>query len=166
MATMTHAHTETRRSTWIPWLFVAAFLVVAAANGVLILVATSTFNGLTTENAFVEGLAFNKTLDDAAHQERLGWIVTPSFRGDGPRHGIFEVSLRAPDGTILTGASATLALVRPTQEGFDFDVPLADRGQGRHGADLEFPLSGIWDVRVTVTRDGDTIRQTRRIVVP
>lgn len=156
---------DPRRGRWIPWVFVAAFLVVVAANGVLVAIATSTFNGLTTDNAFTEGLAFNDTLDDAADQARLGWVMVPSFRADGGQAGELAVAATAPNGSALTGATVTAWLTRPTQAGFDFAVDLAARGAGRYGATIAFPLPGVWDARIELARDGHVVRQVRRLVV-
>ncbi len=51
---------------YIPWLFVAFFAVVLAANGALIAIALGSFTGLTTEHAYDKGLAYNRTLGDGA----------------------------------------------------------------------------------------------------
>ena len=166
---MNHAVADTpphpRRSSWIPWVFVGAFLVVVAANGVLVAIAVSTFNGLATENAYMEGLAYNRTLDQAADQARLGWTVTPSFRPAGDLVGDLTLIASGATGAPLTGATVTVALSRPTQAGHDFVVTLEALEPGHYGAAIAFPLPGVWDARVEVARDGRVWHQVRRIVV-
>lgn len=152
---------EVRRAGWIPWTFVGAFVLVLLANGALVYFAASTYNGLTSDDAYAEGLAFNRTLDEAAAQARLGWTIEPSFDGR-----TFTVRAAARDGTALLGAAVTVDFVRPTQAGFDFQAALPALGDGAYGAAIAFAMPGLWDARIAVARDGHVLRQTRRIVAP
>ena len=152
---------EARRGAWIPWVFVGAFALVLVANGALVYLATATFNGLTSENAYVEGLAFNRALDEAAAQARLAWTIEPAFDGT-----TFTVRAAARDGSPLLGATVTVDFVRPTLAGHDFAAALPGLGDGTYAAPVVFVLPGVWDARIAIARDGHVVRQTRRIVAP
>ncbi|MEX2647677.1 MAG: FixH family protein [Alphaproteobacteria bacterium] len=154
-----------RGSGWIPWVFAGAFGLVVAANGALVYLATSTFNGLVTENAYQEGVAFNRMLERADDQARTAWSVEPSFSAKGGMTGELTLVVATRDGAPLTGAVATVRFVRPIQEGYDFDASLASRGDGRYGATVTFPLPGLWDAHVTIERDGRVHGLVRRLVV-
>ena len=64
-----------RRSLWIPAVFVGAMGLVVAVNGIMVYFATSTFPGLDTDKAYVQGLAYNETLREARASDALGWTA-------------------------------------------------------------------------------------------
>ena len=73
------------RGRWIPWLFVGLFLLVFAVNGVMIWYALSSWTGLAANEAYDQGLTYNRNLAAAARQAQLGWRpqLTVRTAGDG-----------------------------------------------------------------------------------
>ena len=51
----------------------AFFGLIIAVNATFVYLSLSTWTGLVSSNAYVEGLAYNATLEDAARQRQLGW---------------------------------------------------------------------------------------------
>jgi nitrogen fixation protein FixH len=151
-------------SAWIPWVFAGGFGLVVAANGALVWLASSTFNGLVTENAYQEGLAYNRTLDEAEHQARLAWSIAPAFASEGSLVGRLDLEASTALGPLI-GANALARLVRPTQARHDFDVVLSPSAAGRYGARIVFPLPGVWDAHITLERDGRSFNLVRRLFV-
>ena len=160
------ASEDHRRDRWIPWVFVGLFAVVLAANGTLVYFAAASWTGLETEQYYIKGLAYNRTLDGVARQRELGWkgqlVLRPVAKGD------FELVVDLHDalGRGLSGGTVQAAFVRPTHTGYDFSLKLADRGKGRYRAAVAPPLPGQWDVRVTILHPFGEYRMTRRLMVP
>jgi nitrogen fixation protein FixH len=150
---------------WIPWTFVAFFLVVFAVNGVMVTVAFTTWTGVTIQNPYERGRAYNDVLAAVRAQEALGWRADLRFEGGNPTHGRLGLTLADRDGRPLPGAVVRARFVRPSHQGFDFELPLLEREAGRYGAAFELPLPGLWEVRVHAVRAGQSYRLTDRIVV-
>lgn len=154
-----------REDRWIPWTFVAFFVVLAAVNAVLVVMAVKSWPGVESANAYEEGLAYNRTLEEARRQEALGWRYGFAFRQAGPRLARIEVSLHDRAGAPLAQAEVSARLVRPTSEGRDFDVDLVGDGSGRFAADVAVPLPGLWEVRIAAVHPSGTYRRIERVVL-
>lgn len=150
---------------YIPWMFVAFFLVVVAANATMIWLATSTFTGVQTENHFIQGIRYNETLEAAKAQAERGWKVDFTFAAPGGQKGAVDLSLRDRHGNLLSGSTVVLSFVRPTTKGFDFDLQPTYLGDGRWRADVDLPLPGVWDVRVRIEHPTGDYQDEKRIWV-
>lgn len=157
---------DSRLSRLIPWMFVGAFAVVAAVNGVMIAFALDTFSGVTTEQAYEEGLAYNKTLAAARAQEKLGWKCAIDLDARSRHDARLAASLSDRSGAPVTGAEITAHFVRPTHDGFDSQVRLSETGIGHYEAQTSLALAGQWDVVVTASHDGASYQETKRVFVP
>ncbi len=154
---------------WVPLAFGAFCLAVLAANGAMIALAVATWPGLETADAFRKGIGYNAALSAAREQEALGWRVELDFRPTGARRGRVELRLADAAGRPVERAAVSADLVRPARQGHDF-AALLERdpaaGRGVHALEAEFPLSGVWDVRLRVEDGPKTYQTTRRIFVP
>lgn len=153
------------RHGWIPWSFVAFFLMVFAANGVMIFIAVDTWTGVSTDDAYRKGLAYNRELAAARSQQDAGWQVGFSFTQIDARRGRIEVDLRDREGRPLEGAGLHANVRRPTHQGHDFVAELSALGDGGYGADIDLPLSGQWHIQVLVTHPDGTYQLDERILV-
>lgn len=161
--------TEEQRGRYIPWLFVAGFAVVIAANVTMMTFAIDSFSGLETRDSFRRGVGYNDVLAVQDRQNALGWQVDLEFvsageAGDGAR-GRLLLSLADAEGQPLSGATVEARFVRPTHAGVDFDLPLPGIADGRYGAEVAVPLKGVWDVRLTISRDGQPYYSAERLFV-
>ncbi|WP_445599632.1 FixH family protein [Azospirillum sp. A39] len=153
------------RGWYIPWLFVAFFLLVFTANGFMVYIATSTYNGLETENHFVKGILYNKSLEGARAQAERGWQVDLAFAPTEALKGIVAVTLHDKHGNLLRDSTVTVRFIRPTAEGHDFETELPYLGEGRYAKPVELPLPGQWDMRLTIVHGGDDFQDQQRIFV-
>lgn len=164
--------TKTRpRGWWYPYIFVACFGVVLAVNGTLAYFATTTFTGLSTDNAYEKGRLYNQNLALAKAQDAMGWSVdskiVPASTLDAAKVDI-AITYRDRDGKPVDGLTVTAAMVRPTIAGYDHEEPLPalDR-PGTYGGVFALPLAGVWDVDVAAVGDGGIAYQhAQRIVIP
>lgn len=150
---------------WIPWLFVGMFAVIIAVNGTMVSIALSSWTGLTTQNHYLEGLAYNQRLAAAEAQEALGWEL--ALRSEAPGASRLAVAFDARDaaGEPLYADYLRVAFVRPTHEGHDFEVTLQPRGAGHFETDVEMPLPGVWDLRLLLVRGAEAYQVTERVFV-
>lgn len=142
------------------------FILVFMANGVLVYLANSSWNGVVTTDHYQKGLAYDQVLAAQARQEALGWQgeLTPRFPG-GQRVE-FAFSLRDRDSAPLEGGAVTILLFRPTLAGHDREVTLREEAPGRYTGGVAAPLPGWWEVRLSAVREGESYRMSHRIQVP
>ena len=154
-----------RAGRWIPWLFVVGFLVVFAANGIMITLAFQSWTGLGTERPYERGIHYNDNLAAARKQHKLGWHHELKLEPQAPQSARLVVALTDDSQQPVFADTVTAQLFRPTHEGWDFETVLDGRGAGRYSADLEFPLSGQWDVRLVARRGADSYQARQRVLV-
>lgn len=152
------------RDRWIPWMFVAFFGVVVAANGIMVYFAMASFTGLQTQDTYRKGLDYNATLAAERAQDALGWTVVADFTEHGAQGGLLSVRVADGDGAPLDDATVSARLVRPTQSGYDRDIALAPAGAGLYEAEVDLPLAGQWEIRTRIQHGSDEYRTERRIV--
>lgn len=158
--------TTQRQAYWIPAVFVGAMLLVIAVNIVMVFFATSTFPGLDTDKAYVQGLAYNETLKEAAASEALGWQAKAEIAEGGD----LILSLQNAEGQPVTGMDLRGQMVRTATTSMDRVITFTPAmGQpGRYLAALDLPANGLWELRVagTVTATGVVWQWNDRIMVP
>ncbi len=151
--------------SWIPWLFVAFFGVVLAANLTMVWIGYASWTGLVTDRAYDEGLQYDRVLDALERQRRLGWQVEIEAALEHGLDGRLTMRAREADGRPLEGARARVRFVRPTLEGHDFTIELKPRGEGRYAADFTLPLAGVWDLHLELRRGADRFLAVERAVL-
>lgn len=146
---------------YIPWMIVGFFLVVAFFDGIFVYLATSTHTGVVTDHAYQRGLDYNDTVAAANKQENLGWETSL----DLVANSTLMLSLKDDSAAPINGARVYAEVMRPTQDGFDFEVPLEPSGAGEYSAPVDFPMVGQWDVRVFVEWKQEQYQLNKRLVV-
>ena len=151
---------------WYPWIFVAMFGVVVAANGALVWLARASFSGLTDEGAYDKGIGYNRALEGAAAQAKLGWRADVAFVPFSAGKGAVEARLADREGKPLDGLELEILIRRPAEAGLDRRLTLVPQGAGLFRAEVTLPKSGQWLVRVHAYRGADVFQQETRIIVP
>lgn len=146
-------------------LVLAFFAVVFLANGAFVWLALTSWTGIDTENAYVEGLNYDETLRRAARQRALGWRLEHVLAGDRAGRRL-EVRLSDRDGFPVGGVEVGAELRRPTHQAEDVRLTLGADGEGRFRSDAFALAPGQWDLVVRVGRGGETLyRRDARIWV-
>lgn len=148
------------RSRYIPWLFVAAFAVVIAVNGIMIWFAVGSFSGLYADSAREQGLHYNEVVIEQKARDALGWKVDAAWDAGNRR---LDVALRHADGSALSGASIEAALVRPVEKRAPLPVAMGELGDGQFAGYVSLPARGNWDLEIEVAADGHRYGFTRRM---
>jgi len=161
---MKRTRTREIRGRHVLMALLGFFGLIVAVNGVFIYFAIDSWTGLTTEHAYVKGLAYNETLRAAETQERLGWNAAIDVAEGGEA---LVVRLTDEKGRALDDLDVSAELLRPTHEGYDREVALDFIGEGRYRTALDLPLEGQWDLRLFARRQGlPTFRVDQRLWVP
>lgn len=153
------------RGSWIPWLFVAFFVLVVAVNGTMIWLAMSSWTGLAANQAYDKGLQYNRNLEAAHRQAALGW--QPRLTARLVTDATVEAELQVTDarGQLLLGAAVVAEFERPTSEGADFRVVLSPASLGAYRASFELPMIGAWNAHVTIRRGDDLYVHEQRLML-
>ena len=150
---------------WIPGLFVLGFAVMLAANGTMAWVAVGSFGGLATADYYDRGRTYNRTLEMARDMAAMGWSAELATAPAGDGRFTVEVRLSTRDSAPLSGAEVVARFVRPSDDDDDFEVVLAPRGDGLWQAEVAPPVTGLWQVRLFASRDGDLFATEKRVVL-
>ncbi len=154
------------RDRWIPLSFVAAMGLVVAVNAAMVTIALRTDNGLTRDDPFARGLAYNRVLAEAERQGATGWQFDVALRPAGA--GTARLTVRATDraGLPLETARVEGELVWPIEKRDAVPVSLGEGEPGFYAATVALPRRGQWDVHLVVRRAGETVELRQRAVVP
>ncbi len=150
---------------YIPWIFVGGFLIVFAVNGLMIYFATSTFNGLETEDYFLKGIHYDQDIAGAKAQKDRAWKVDLAFVSEAPGKGRVTLNLRDKDGALLKDAKVRIKFIRPTMQGYDRTIQPESAGDGRYVAAIDLPLPGVWDMRIAIDHASGDYQDQQRIMV-
>ena len=150
--------------SWIPYSFFGFFAVIFIANGIMLYFALGTWTGLTTENSYQEGLAYNERLAERDRQAAMGWQVSFQAVPDRPGHAVFDLELADGRGIPVTAASVAVTITRPTHEGHDFTTVLTHQGGGRYAGEADLPLPGQWQVDLLIDEPRGPYRLSERLV--
>ena len=130
------------------------FLIIFAANGVLVYYALDSWSGLETENPYQKGIAYNQDIAKARDQEKAGYSVSIKITPSPERVIGMKITALNRDGQPLTGKKLKVKLVRPAKEGFDQVPRIYENSPGEYSGQVQLPLPGIWDIKLDVY-DGD-----------
>ncbi|MGB0697581.1 MAG: FixH family protein [Rhodospirillaceae bacterium] len=173
-----------QRGWWIPYTFVGGFLVVLAVNLTLLYFAVSTFSGLETDKAYVEGLKYNDKIAAEDAQVALGWTMNVTLAQDGapvmvpPAAGseqkepvemfpaALSIAVTDKAGQPVPGLTIEAKIQRPTQAKMDLSAVMVEDASRTYVSRVNLPSLGVWQV-VLVASQGDEVvfRQRERIVL-
>lgn len=155
-----------RKSLWIPWLIVPFFAVIFIVNGIMVDEALTTWRGVETDHPYEDGNAYQKVLDAAHKQAKLGWQVHLALDAADRNHANIAVTMRDKTGAPIYGAKVHARIIRPVQEGYDSEVLLREMGNGRYAAETAIPLPGQWDIVIAAWQDGNEYQLKQRVFIP
>ena len=147
------------KDKWIPWYFVAFFAVIAILDGIFVYVAISTHTGVTTENAYEKGLAFNENFEKFRAQPKLQEQLC--FE-----NGVLHWNVKDEAGRPLGNARVIAKIIRPVQDGYDFEITLDYMRRGVYEAKLDLPLKGLWKAKLNCTWDDQHYQTTHSFTAP
>ncbi len=146
-------------------ILLTVFAVVMAVNVVMVWFAVESNTGIVSENAYEEGLAYNKTLAEQAREAGLGWSVVRNV-ADFPVRLVYALS--DDRGAPLGGAWVRVKATRPVGEddGSDFELELKEFTDGTYAAEnIAWPQKGQWELQTTFVYEGKSLTAHERVNV-
>lgn len=131
---------------------IAFFGVIMAVNAAFVYFALNSWPGLSSDQAYEDGLAYNKTLQAAAVQKSLGWTSALNLTDDGA----INVQVLDKLGLPVRGLDISLRMLRPTHEQDDLSPELMEVSEGLYTANLANIARGQWRAELTVKNEGKT----------
>lgn len=140
----------------------AFFAVVASVNATFIYFALSTWPGLSSQDAYSDGLNYNEVLDEARRQEALGWHSEVEM----DRAGQLTLRLANQAGTPVNGLTVDAVVTRPLGEARELHVALTQALDGSYRGVADLPAPGQWRVQIAAARgDGARYRMDYDVMV-
>ena len=135
-------------------MFVGAFVVIIAVNGIMIGFALTSWTGLETTNHYRAGNNYNAALAGAERQAELGWQNALRFVPAAPdgASGRLEVTFTEKQGAAITDARMKVRLIRAAKDTLDQELTLFHQGNGLYVSAVDFPAKGKWQVRILAKR--------------
>lgn len=153
------------RNPWVlGWL--AMVVVVLSVNIGFVTVAFLTNPGLVEEDYYERGKDYEQNMVSMRQmRSELGWqtqfeLPVKSLVG---KESSYRFSAVDKAGLPLRDAKVTLQAYRPSDSSADFYRDMIEVLPGVYEVHTAFPLKGLWDLRVTVSKDGSDLNYNRRI---
>jgi len=140
-----------------------SFAVVAGINGYFIFAAERTYPGEDVSRPYLQGLEYNRILDEHARQVALGWHATIAGTRDAQGTATIVVTLADRSGAPLSGVRLSGMLRHPMDEERDHAIVFEAMGSGRYVGRVAHAGAGSWDVAVTARSGHDPFEAKRRI---
>lgn len=164
--TMVSKPEGTRKSGWIPWVFVGCMLVVVVVNAVMVTMAVRSWSGLVVTKPYERGVQYNKVLDAQQRQDALGWTFVSAYEVTGEGYdGRVLVRAVGADGRPLDGLDIQGKLVRPIERMDPVELSFEAVGDGRYVARTSVPKPGQWELRARIEQGGDAYVLAERLMV-
>ncbi len=146
------------------FMLLGFFAVMMTVNATFVWLSLSSWSGLSTEDAYRQGLNHNDTLAGSRRQQGLDWRLAYELRSENDGGAQLTVRLAGSEGPPPAVVRVRADLVRPTHEGNDFSLALTPRGDGVYSANFATPLKGQWDMVILAERrNGERYRLEDRI---
>ena len=158
---------QAMRNPWfIGWLILlATFLSV---NALFVFLAVSTNPGLVVDDYYEQGRQYEAhALERIAAQKHLNWTTRLEIPQTIVRdlEDVYRFSAVDTRGVPVDHAVVKLLAYRPSDAGADFVMPMQEFASGLYEASVNFPLPGVWDVKVEVQSDAAQYEMSHRIFV-
>lgn len=155
------------RNPWvIGWLTLVG--VVLIVNIVMITLAYTTNPGLVVDDYYERGRDHEQNIrKKIAARNELGWTYSADFPAS-PRTNqkeLYRVNLVDKKGMPLDNCDVKLTAYRPSDADADFTVAMTETMPGLYEANTQFPLKGLWEITVTISRGNDYYDFSRRASV-
>lgn len=138
-------------------ILVAFFGVVMAVNFTMARMAVSTFGGTVVDNSYVASQKYNRWLNAAAQQDKLGWDVAVAI--DTDRHVRIETIL---DGAQLEQVTAIGDALHPLGRAADVPLSFTATPEGHLLSTKPLP-AGRWNLRLSLRRGANIYKLVEKV---
>ena len=143
-------------------ILLAFFGVIATVDAIMIYFAKTTFRGLDGDRPYEAGLSFNRDLEAAREQEKLGWTVDMGVEA-GSTGARVVARPRDKSGQAISGLSVRVRFRHPTDRGRDSIVPMPETSQGVYSGPVS-ASSGSWLIDLEMEKGGKVVFRSKNRV--
>lgn len=148
----------------IPYLFFIFFAVIIGMNIFYIYLANKSWRGVSTEDAYHKGAAYNEVIAQDKKQQQMQWKVVMKYNRLDEKNGSLVVKLADKNSQPINDANIRAEIKRPTQDGFDFKAPMVFK-DGVYEAKISFPMKGQWEIILDIARGEERFFEVKRYVI-
>jgi nitrogen fixation protein FixH len=124
------------------------FGVIITVNVIMAYLAVNNFRGVIVDSGYVASQSFNADEAALAEQAARGWAFETTAPGGAPL-----IAIRDRDGAPIAGLAIEATAIRPTDQGMDRALPLAETAPGLYAAGAALP-AGKWRIALNVEGEG------------
>ena len=162
-ASMRSPHPITGRHVLLA--LIAFFGVMLAVNLFFVYCALSTFDGMAASDPYRSGLAYNRTIEEAAEQDALGWQTALALATGASGSTSLDLSITSSTGAPVDGLIVAGTFGRPASAREDRSIMFAEAGPGRYLAKLGAVPPGTWVASLEAKRstsDGTSLYRLKQ----
>lgn len=138
-------------------MLIAFFGIIIATNTAFITLALGTFPGEVVKRSYVQGLDYNRTLEERRRQAALGWIATAEIVPATPGRAKLAIALVDRASQPIEGLALEGVLRRPASDEADLALTFQTRGAGLYEADLGALGPGQWELIASAARGSERL---------
>jgi len=164
---ISQSNKDARNNPWvIGWVIGLACVILV--NAVMIAIAFITSPGLVDEDYYETGRQYeDNAIKMMAARKALQWQLQLNLAETIHMGQDSDVHFTIVDvnGMPLRNARVQIISFRPSDADADFVTQMKEIAPGLFSATLNFPLKGVWDLNLSVTRADDSYEYSKRISV-
>ncbi len=128
------------------------FAVVFTVNGIFLSSAIRSFPGEAVEKSYLQGVAYNDTLEQRQEQAALGWQAQIGLIESADQQ-VLLARLTDRQGAALGGLTVNAQIVRHDGDHAIHNLSLTSRGSGEFVAPFPADSAGRWSIELKATGD-------------
>lgn len=138
--------------------------LTVGANVWMAIVASSDEAFAVEPDYYQKAVRFDDEMARREESARLAWRVTPTLQLGTPDFvGALSVVVTDAAGRPIDGATVELLAMHNARASHQLTATLAPEGNGRYATPLDAQRPGEWELRFTVTRDGERFSARTRV---
>ncbi|MDH5484541.1 MAG: FixH family protein [Gammaproteobacteria bacterium] len=164
---ISQSNTKALRNPWvIGWLSLVAIVLIV--NIVFITLAYTTNPGLVTDDYYERGRDHEQNIRKKMEaRNALGWTYSADFPTSPKinQKELYRVNLADKKGTPLDNSQVKFTAYRPSDASADFTLDMVETLPGLYEINALFPLKGLWEITISISRGDDYYDFSRRASV-
>lgn len=149
---------------WIPWMFVGFFVLLIVVLGDFVRIALARFEGVVSDNAYEQGLAYDQSIAEGVRMNKLGWHFALRLSPSGEGRTTIALTILDGKGAPVDPENVYARFKRPTVGGLDQNLQLHQAGTTYEGI-VTLPARGVWDVGILAHKHGADIQYHQRVIL-
>lgn len=144
---------------------IAFYFVIFSANGLLVFFAINTWPGLTTEDSYKKGLAYNQTIDAATRQSALGWQSDVTVDAAAGTDKVVTIRMTGEANTSISGLVLTAKAERAVGDPATQIITLNETAPGTYSGTFKSLTEGRWIAEINAVGPNNAIYRMKHQVM-